>query len=440
MQNSERISVGTAPAASNTALHERRVAAVPRGVANACAIYPSAAENAQIWDCEGRRYLDFAGGIAVLNTGHRHPKVMAAVAEQLARYTHTAFQVLPYEPYIELAERLNALAPGDAPKKTILFTTGAEAVENAVKIARHATGRPGVIAFSGGFHGRTMLTMGLTGKVVPYKAGFGLSPNGIYHVPYPRAMHGVMPQASLAALQEVFKADIEPEQVAAIIIEPVQGEGGFYIAPFDFLRELRALCDQHGILLISDEIQAGFGRTGTWFGIEHSGVVPDLITVAKSMAGGFPLSGVIGRADIMDSVPPGGLGGTYAGSPVGCAAALAVIDAMESEGLLARSLGIGEHMVARLREMATRHPVIGEVRGLGAMVSMELVSDLGTLAPAPDLAKALTAKALEMGLILLSCGVYGNVIRILVPLTATDAEIEEGLGIIDAALGAVLAG
>ena len=310
---------------TNSELLARRNQAVARGVANMHNIYAERAENAEVWDVEGKRYIDFAGGIGVLNTGHRHPKVMAAVQAQIERYTHTCFQVLPYEPYVELAERLNKLAPGDGPNKTLFLTTGAEAVENAVKIARAHTGRSALIAFNGGYHGRTMMTLGLTGKVLPYKAGFGPFPAEIFHVPFPTDVHGITAEQSLAALQNIFKFDVEPARVAAIIIEPVQGEGGFYVAPFDFLRKLRSLCDEHGILLIADEVQAGAGRTGKFFAMEHSGVVPDLTTLAKSIAGGIPISAVVGRAEVMDSVAPGGLGGTYAGSPLGCAAALAVL-------------------------------------------------------------------------------------------------------------------
>ncbi|MFD3263485.1 aminotransferase class III-fold pyridoxal phosphate-dependent enzyme, partial [Phenylobacterium ferrooxidans] len=309
---------------ANAALQARRVAAVPRGVATATAIFADRADNSELWDAEGRRYVDFAGGIAVLNTGHRHAQVMAAVSAQMERYTHTAFQVVAYEPYVALAERLNALAPIDGPAKTILFTTGAEAVENAVKIARAATGRSAVIAFTGGFHGRTMLTMGLTGKALPYKHRFGPMPAEIYHAPFPIPHYGVTTEDALRALEFIFRADAAPDRVAAIILEPVQGEGGFHVAPPEFMQALRALCDRHGILLIADEIQAGFGRTGKMFAVEHTGVKPDLITVAKSLAGGFPLAGVIGRAELMDAPEPGGLGGTYAGSPIACAAALAV--------------------------------------------------------------------------------------------------------------------
>lgn len=425
----------------NQTLQSRLAAATPRGVATATAIFADRAENAELWDVEGRRFIDFAGGIAVLNTGHRHPHVMAKVNEQLDRFTHTAYQVMPYEPYIELAERLNALAPGDTPKKTLFVTTGAEAVENAIKIARAHTGRSGVVAFSGAFHGRTHFTMGLTGKVVPYKKGFGPFPSDIHHVPFPMEHHGVSVEDSFKALDRLFKADIEAERVAAIIIEPVQGEGGFYIAPPELLRRLREVCDRHGILLIVDEIQTGFARTGRMFAVEHSGIEPDLITMAKSLAGGFPLAGVIGKAEIMDAPEPGGLGGTYGGNPVACAAALGVLDVIEKEGLVERSAALGEKLVGRIRGMsggANAHP-IGDIRGLGAMVAFELVSAQGGNEPDPEATRALCARALENGLVLLSCGVFGNTIRILVPLTASDELIDEGLDILERSLGEISA-
>jgi 4-aminobutyrate aminotransferase/(S)-3-amino-2-methylpropionate transaminase len=319
---------------SNAELNTRRQQAVPRGVSNSLMVYAERASNAEIWDVEGRRYIDFASGISVLNTGHLHPKVQAAIALQLQKFTHSCFQVTPYESYIALAEQLNALAPGATPKKTIFLTTGAEAVENAIKIARYHTKRSAVIAFSGGFHGRTLACISLTGKVQPYKAGFGPMLPEIYHLPYPMAYHGVTTEDSLQALELLFKADVDPARVAAIIIEPVLGEGGFYAAPAELMRKLRALCDSHGIVLIADEIQSGFGRTGRMFAIEHSGIEPDLITIAKSVAGGVPLSGVIGKAEIMDAPLPGGLGGTYAGSPLACAAGLAVLEVMREEQLL----------------------------------------------------------------------------------------------------------
>ncbi len=420
----------------NASLNARRLAATPRGVATMTPIFADHAENAELWDVEGRRYIDFAGGIAVLNTGHRNPRVMARVEEQLRRFTHTAYQVVPYAPYIELAERLNVLAPGNARKKTLFVSTGAEAVENAVKIARVHTGRSGVIAFNGSFHGRTLMTMGLTGKVAPYKAGFGPFPGDIYHVPFPIAAHGISQESSLTALDNLFKTTIEPSRVAAIIIEPVQGEGGFYAAPFDFLKKIRELCDQHGIVLIADEVQSGFARTGRLFAIEHSGVEPDLITIAKSLAGGFPLSGVIGKADIMDAPGPGGLGGTYGGSPMGCVAALGVLDCIEEDDLLQRSRNLGQRLLERIRRMASRCdiPPIGDIRGLGAMVAFEMVANKGGSEPDPVATKALCVSALEHGLILLSCGAYGNTIRILVPLTAADSIVDEGLDVIEACL------
>ena len=421
---------------SNSALLERRKNAVPRGVAHATPLFASRAENAEIWDADGTRYVDFAGGIAVLNTGHRHPKVLAAVREQLGLYTHTAFQVMPYEPYIEVCERLNARSPIGGANKTILFTTGAEATENAVKIARAATGRSGVIAFSGAFHGRTMLAMAMTGKVVPYKNRFGPLPSEIYHVPFPVEHQGITVERALEAIQFLFKADIEPQRVAAIIIEPVQGEGGFNIAPPELMRALRALCDQHGILLIADEVQTGFGRTGKLFGMEHYDVEADIITTAKSLGGGFPISAITGRAAIMDAVDPGGLGGTYAGSPVACAAALAVMDVIDSENLLDRSNVIGARIKGRLEAMRRRNdlPPIDAIRGLGGMVAFELFKERGTYEPDGERTKAVTTQAAKEGLILLSCGVYGNVIRILVPLTASDAIVDEGLDKLEQAL------
>lgn len=424
---------------TNADLARRRAAAIPRGVGNSLQVYAERASNGEIWDVEGRRYIDFGSGIAVLNTGHLHPKVQGAVAAQLARLSHACFQVTPYENYVALAERLNDLAPGPGPWKTIFLTTGAEAVENAVKIARYHTGRPAVIAFGGGFHGRTLACISLTGKVHPYKAGFGPMLPDIYHAPFPMEYHGVSVEASLAAIEHLFKYDVDAQRVAALIIEPVQGEGGFYIAPPAFLRGLRMLCDRHGILLIVDEVQSGFARTGKMFAIEHSGVVPDLMTVAKSLAGGVPLSAVVGRADIMDAPLPGGLGGTYAGSPLGCAAALAVLDVIESEGLCARAERQGAMLRARLEDMRSRWPCIGEVRGLGAMVAMELVRDRRPDSPDPEITKALVQSAGRRGLILLSCGIYGNVIRFLAPLTIPDAQLAEGLAILEAALEDVAA-
>jgi 4-aminobutyrate aminotransferase/(S)-3-amino-2-methylpropionate transaminase len=414
----------------NHELQGRRDAAFARGLGNQLPVYVERARNAELWDVEGRRYIDFAGGIAVLNTGHLHPKVQAAVAAQLERFSHTCLMITPYESAVELAEQLNRLAPGPTPKKTIFVTTGAEAVENSIKIARAHTGRSGVIAFGGGFHGRTFMAMALTGKVAPYKAGFGPFPAEVYHAPFPIAYHGVSVQDSLDALEHLFKYDIEPARVAAIIVEPVMGEGGFYIAPPEFLQALRKLCDQHGIVLVIDEIQTGFARTGRMFAIEHAGIEPDLMTMAKSLAGGFPLAAVVGKAHIMDAPGPGGLGGTYAGSPIACAAALAVLEVIDSERLCERAEQIGRMMVDTLRGAAKSLPAIGEVRALGAMVAMELVKNRDPHQPDADLAKALTKRAAEKGVVLLSCGLYGNVIRFLVPLTASDEIVREGLGLV----------
>lgn len=422
---------------SNAALMERRRAAIPRGVGQSHEVFIARGDNAEVWDVEGKRYIDFAGGIAVLNTGHCRPEIKEAVKAQIDLYTHTCFQVLAYEPYVELAERINALAPGNFAKKTMFLSTGAEAVENAIKIARAHTKRSGIIAFTSGYHGRTLLTLGLTGKVAPYKTGFGPFPSEIFHAQFPNAAHGVSVEDAIASVEGIFKNDIEASRVAAIIVEPVQGEGGFNVAPFDFLQRLRALCDQHGIVMIADEIQTGAGRTGTWFAMEQSGVAPDMITMAKSMAGGYPISGVVGRAEIMDAPAPGGLGGTYAGSPIACAAALAVLDVFAKENLLVRSRQLGLHMMNSLKTMAGKHKCITDVRGLGAMVAIELCKNGDPHQPSAEMAKALAAEATQRGLILLTCGTYGNVVRILVPLTASDAIVNEGLAIMEACLAAV---
>lgn len=421
---------------SNSALQARRSAAIPRGLGNAFPVYVQRAANAEVWDIEGKRYIDFAGGIAVLNTGHRHPRVMEAVAAQSERFTHTAFQILPYEPYVALCERLNAVAPFSGEARSVLFSTGAEAVENAIKIARAATNRTGVIAFSGAFHGRTTLTMALTGKVAPYKLKFGVAPPAIYHLPFPAESHGVTVADAMKALHTLFRADIAPTDVAAIIVEPVQGEGGFLPAPDALLRELRAVCDAHGIVFIADEVQTGFARTGRMFGIERSGVEPDLVTVAKSLAGGFPLSGVIGKAAIMDAVEPGGLGGTYAGSPLACVAALAVLDVIEEERLAERAEAIGARIRAALDGFARRNDVvpIAGVRGPGAMIAFDVVTEAGE----PDAAatKRVIHAALDDGLILLSCGIHGATIRLLNPLTIPYAHLDEGLAKLGGALAA----
>ncbi|MEJ1161938.1 4-aminobutyrate--2-oxoglutarate transaminase [Prosthecomicrobium sp. N25] len=421
---------------TNAALLARRAAAVPRGVSTATPVYADRAENAEIWDVEGRRFVDFAGGIAVLNTGHRHPKVMAAVEAQMRRFTHTAFQVNAYEPYIELAERLNARAPFSGPAKTIFFTTGGEALENAVKIARAHTGRSGVITFTGAFHGRTMLTMAMTGKVLPYKKKFGPMPAEVWHLPFPNEYHGVTVKQALDALAFLFRADIEPERVAAIVVEPVQGEGGFYETPTELFVALRKICDDHGIVLVADEVQTGFGRTGKLFAMEHTGVEPDMVTMAKSLGGGFPISGVLGRAAIMDAPEPGGLGGTYAGSPIACAAALAVLDVIEEEKLLDRANALGAAIKAKLEGFARRNDMvpIAAIRGRGAMIGFDVVKSHGAHEPDAEATRRVAAAALEAGLILLTCGVFGNAIRILVPLTVSDAVLEEGLNALETAL------
>jgi 4-aminobutyrate aminotransferase/4-aminobutyrate aminotransferase/(S)-3-amino-2-methylpropionate transaminase len=414
-------------------LRARKAAAVPNGVGNK-GIYVAKAENAELWDVDGRRFIDFAAGIAVVNTGHRHPGVMAAVKAQTELFAHTCFHVASYESYVRLAERLNAVAPGDFAKKTLFLNSGAEAIENAVKIARYHTKRSAVIAFSGGFHGRTLMTMALTGKVMPYKRGFGPFPAEVYHAAFPLPYRGVTTGDALADLDRLFHGDIDPNSVAAIVIEPVQGEGGFNVAPFDFLRALRRICDEHGIVFIADEVQGGIARTGKMFSIEHSGVVPDLMAVAKGLGGGLPLSGVIGRANIMDSAHPGGLGGTYGGNPISIAAAHAVLDAIEKEDLCARALRVGHRMRAHLDSLAKEVPNIGDVRGLGAMVAFELVRDAKTKEPDAVLTAAILASAEKRGLILLSCGTEANVVRLLSPLTIQDAVLEEGLGILSAAV------
>lgn len=418
-------------------LRVRHHAAVTNGVSTK-AIYAARAENAEIWDVDGRRFIDFASGIAVTNTGHRHPKVMAAVMEQANAFTHTCFNVAPYESYIRLAERLNAMVPITGPAKTMLVTTGVEAVENAVKIARIATGRSAIIAFAGGFHGRTMMGMALTGKVVPYKKGFGPFPAEVYHAPFPNLYRGISVDDAMAGLAVLFAADVDPSRVAAFLVEPVQGEGGFIPAPAEFLQRLRALADKHGILLIADEVQAGMARTGKMFGIDHAEIKADLVTLAKGLAGGFPLSAVVGRSDLMDASHPGGLGGTYAGNPIGIAAANAVLDVIEEEDLCAAATRIGETMTGRLQDISRQQGMeaIGDVRGPGAMVAFELVVDRESRAPNPALANLVVAEAEQRGLILLLCGTSFNVIRLLPPLTIPEAILAEGLDILEASLTA----
>ena len=416
---------------NNAELQQRKQSVIARGEGNAYGIYVAKAKNAELWDVEGKRYIDFGSGIAVVNTGHSHPKVVAAVKAQLDNFSHTCMTITPYESAVKLAEKLVKAVPGNTPKKAMFVTTGAEAVENAVKIARSYTGRTGVIAFNGGFHGRTLLTVGLTGKVQPYKAGFGPFPAEIYHVAYPNELLGVSEDDSFETLNQLFKCDIDPNRVAAIIIECVQGEGGFYPAPASFLQKLRELCDQKGIMLICDEIQTGFARTGRMFAHDYAGIEADLVTMAKGLGGGYPISAVVGKAEIMDAPQPGGLGGTYAGSPLGCAAGLAVFDAIEEEKLCDRALAIGERMVNHLKDIKAEHPaIVGDIRNLGAMIALELVKDGDMKKPDSDLTKAICAKAAEKGLILLSCGTRANVIRFLPPLTTEMEIIDEGMALL----------
>jgi 4-aminobutyrate aminotransferase len=420
----------------NSEIATRRDAAISSGVGMQTQIYVDRAQNAEVWDVEGNRYIDFAAGIAVVNTGHCHPKVMEAVRTQAESFTHTCHQVLPYENYIRLAERLNDKTPGDFEKKTVFVTTGAEAVENAIKIARAATGRQAVIAFGGAFHGRTFMGMSLTGKVAPYKKNFGTMMPDVFHAPFPIDLHGTSTADALAGIEKLFKADVDPDRVAAIIIEPVQGEGGFYPAPPELMRALRALCDEHGILLIADEIQTGFARTGTLFAMEGYDVAPDMTTMAKGLAGGLPLAAVTGRAEIMDAAQPGGLGGTYGGNPLGIAAAHAVMDVIEEEDLCARANELGSRLKQRLTQIAANVPEMVDVRGPGFMIAAEFNTTDGS-APNPDFANAIRAEALTRGLVLLTCGVYGNVIRFLAPLTIPEDIFAEALDILEASIDAV---
>lgn len=421
----------------NVDVSQRRDRAIARGIGMVTQVYAARAENAEIWDLEGNRYIDFAAGIAVVNTGHCHPRVMAAVQEQLQAFTHSCHQVVPYESYVRLAERLNSLAPGDFDKKTLFVTTGSEAVENAVKIARAATGRSAVLAFGGGFHGRTFMSMSLTGKVAPYKKGFGALMPDVYHLPFPVDLHGVSTEDSLAALNRLFRADLEPECVAAIILEPVQGEGGFYPAPPALMTALRAHCDAHGILLIADEVQTGFARTGHLFAMEGYDVAADLTTMAKGLAGGLPLAAVTGRASVIDAAPVGSLGGTYGGNPLGIAAAHAVLDVIAEENLCARANHLGARLKERLERIRQSTPQIADIRGPGFMVAAEFNTD-GK--PAPDFANRVRSEALKRGLILLTCGIYGNVVRFLAPLTIPDDVFVEGVQILEEAIMVAKAG
>jgi 4-aminobutyrate aminotransferase len=414
----------------NAEIALRRDDAISRGVGMMTQIYADRALNAEVWDVEGNRYIDFAAGIAVVNTGHCHPKVMAAVANQMTKFTHTCHQVLPYEPYIRLAERLNAAVPGDFPKKTVFVTTGAEACENAVKIARIATGRSGVIAFGGGFHGRTFMGMSLTGKVEPYKKGFGQMMPDVWHVPFPMGPQGISTEDSLAGINKLFKADLDPSRVAAIIFEPVQGEGGFNPAPADLVRAIRKLCDEHGIVMIADEVQTGFARTGHLFAMEGYDVAPDLTTMAKGLAGGLPLAAVTGKASLMDAAHPGGLGGTYGGNPLGIAAAHAVMDVIEEENLCARANELGSRLKQKLEEIRSTTPEISDIRGPGFMVAVEFAKP-GSGEPDAGFTGRVRTEALKRGLILLTCGVYGNVVRFLAPITIPEAHFTEALGILE---------
>lgn len=418
---------------TNADWHARRLAATPRGVAVMGDFFIDHAKNSEFWDIEGRRFIDFAGGIAVLNTGHCHPKIQAAISAQLARFTHSCYQVVPYTEYVHLAERILEISPIDGPKKVAFFSTGAEAIENAIKIARSATGRGGVIAFGGAFHGRSLFAVSLTGKVQPYKAGFGPFPPEIYHLPFP--CHCASLDETKHAMEQLFKCDIEPSRVAAIVFEPVQGEGGFNVIQKAAVEWLRALCDQHGIVLIADEVQSGFARTGKMFAMEHFGVSPDLITMAKSMAGGTTLSAVVGKTAIMDAPSPGGLGGTYAGNPLAVAAAHAVLDVMADEHLVDRANVLGARLVERLKILQHSDKTISDVRGLGAMIACEFVHP-ETGAPDADRTKQVQQAALKKGLLLLTCGVYGNVIRFLFPLTIQDAVFDEAMVILDEVVGA----
>lgn len=406
----------------HSALNARKLKATPRGVGVMCQWYAEKAENSTIWDAEGNQYTDFAGGIAVLNTGHRHPKIIAAVTEQLTKFTHTAYQVVPYESYVSLAERINARAPIAGEAKTTFFSTGAEAVENAVKIARSYTGRHGIVTFGNGFHGRSFMTMAMTGKTAPYKRDFGVMPSGVFHARYPVESKGITVDAAIESIEDIFAEDIAAHDVAAIVLEPVQGEGGFNVVPAEFLKRLRALCDQHGILIIADEVQTGFARTGKLFAMDHYETKADLITMAKSLGGGFPISGVVGRAKVMDAPNPGGLGGTYAGNPVAVASAHAVLDVIEEEGLCERANVLGAELVEVLNELKQSSSIVQDIRALGSMVAVELET--------ADQAKAIQNYAMQNGLLILTCGRYGNVIRFLYPLTIPAEQFRAGLNIL----------
>jgi 4-aminobutyrate aminotransferase len=419
----------------NAEIARRRTDAISRGVGVQTEIYVDRALNSEVWDIEGNRYIDFAAGIAVVNTGHCHPTVMAAVTEQMSRFTHTCHQVLPYENYVRLAERLNAVVPGDFPKKTVFVTTGAEAVENAIKVARIATNRNAIIAFGGAFHGRTMMGMSLTGKVDPYKKGFGAMMPDVYHVPFPQDVHGISSDDAMAGITKLFKADLDPSRVAAIIFEPVQGEGGFYPAPKELVRAIRALCDEHGIVMIADEVQTGFARTGHMFAMEGYGVAADITTMAKGLAGGLPLAALTGKASLMDASHAGGLGGTYGGNPIGIAAANAVLDVIETEQLCARANELGGRLKQRLEAIRSTTPEICDIRGPGFMVAVEFANPANHV-PDAGFTQRVRVEAQKRGLILLTCGVYGNVIRFLAPITIPDAHFAEAMDILEASVAA----
>lgn len=426
---------------SNQDLEARRNNAVARAISFSSTFVAQRAENAEVWDVEGKRYIDFCGGIGCQNVGHRNPRVVAAIKDQLDQLTHTCFQVTPYKSYIELAERLNALLPGDFAKKSLFFSAGGEAVENAIKIARYYTRRPAMITFTNGYHGRSYMGMALSARMVPFKEGFGPFPGEIYRLPFPDDFHNVTLDDTKRAFETLFRSDCPPDQIAAMFFEPVQGEGGYNIATLEFLEYLRALCDEHGIVLVADEIQTGMGRTGKMFAMEHYDINPDLTCIGKSIGGGLPISGVVGKADIIDAVPPGGLGGTFGGNPMACAAALAVLDEIEKEHLLHRGLEMGAQIDTRLRKMAERNSFhcIGDVRALGCMNAIEIVTDRDSRKPDGDLTARIVTKALNNGLILLTAGPARNVIRLLVPLTASPEIIHSGLDILQASLEEALA-
>ncbi|WP_299848486.1 4-aminobutyrate--2-oxoglutarate transaminase [uncultured Roseovarius sp.] len=425
---------------TNQNIETRRDAAVARAIAYSSTFVADRAENAEVWDVEGKRYIDFCGGIGCQNVGHRHDRVVAAIKDQVDRLTHTCFQVTPYESYITLAERLNALLPGDFAKKSLFFSAGGEAVENAVKIARYHTGRPALITFTNGYHGRSYMGMALSARMVPFKQGFRPFPTEIYRLPFPDEFHGISLEDTQRAFDTLFRSDCPSDQIAAIFFEPVQGEGGYNIATPEFLSYLRGLCDEHGIVLVADEIQTGMGRTGKMFAMEHFGITPDLTCIGKSIGGGLPISGIVGRADIIDSVPPGGLGGTFGGNPIACAAALAVLDVIAGEGLLQRGIEMGQQIDRRLQKMAQRNSFdrVGDVRALGCMNAIEIVKDRDSREPDGDLTAAIVAHALKKGLILISAGPARNVIRLLVPLSAASALVDEGLDILEQSLEEVM--